>query len=95
MENQTRHTVSVNLFNQTAQFSRARLPKTQRDPKYHWYEIRHSDCDLGKPSTIEERVVVNHYGTIGFPKELVFKDDSDRYISLDEEQICELTDAGW
>jgi len=95
MENQTLHTVSVNLFNQTAQFSRARLPNTQRDPKYHWYEIRHSDIDMSKPSTIEEKVVVNHYGTIGFPEELVFKDDSDRYISLDEEQICELIDAEW
>lgn len=60
MENQSLHTVFVNLFNQTAQFSRTRLSNTQRDPKYHWYEIRHSDIDMSKPSTIEEKVVVNH-----------------------------------
>ena len=50
---------------------------------------------MSKPSTIEEKVVVNHYGTIGFPEELVFKNDSDRYIPLDEEQICELMNAEW
>lgn len=95
MKTQNLHTTSVNLFNQTAQFSHTRLPNSQRDPKYHWYEIRHSDCDLGKPSTIEEQVNVNHYGTIGFPEELIFEDDSDRYIPLDEEQICELMNAEW
>ena len=50
---------------------------------------------MSKPSTIEERVVVNHYGTIGFHEELVFKDDSDGYIPLDDEQICELMDVEW
>lgn len=41
-----------------------RLPFVVVPPGYHKYSIRHSDEDWCIPTTVEHRVMVNHFGDI-------------------------------
>ncbi|OGP23904.1 MAG: hypothetical protein A2X99_05740 [Deltaproteobacteria bacterium GWB2_55_19] len=61
-----------------------RIPDAARDPKLHYYELRHGDCDWATPCTIEKRVFVNFWGTIATSKEINLGKDG--YIILDDEE---------
>lgn len=53
----------------------ARVPKEERIRGYFYYDIRHEDdgCD---PCTIEDYVMVNHWGTICFKESIAHLLDS-------------------
>jgi len=75
---------NINIFGHEAYVSDFRLPAKGRFPELFYYDIRHSDTDLGEPSTIEKDVLVNYYGTLVTTKELNFGDSD--YIPLSDEQ---------
>lgn len=57
-----------------------RLTEPKQEDMFY-YDIRHSDSDMGKPVTIENRVAVNFYGTIISTHDLsgLLKDGKDYY----------------
>jgi hypothetical protein len=62
-----------------------RIPEEERNKNLNYYEIRHWDDDWGMPATIEDRVIVNFWGT--FVTEYKFELGSDRcYFLTTEEQ---------
>lgn len=75
---------NINIFGQKAYVTDFRIPAKDRLPELFYYDIRHSDVNLGEPSTIEKRVIVNHFGVLVTTKELDFMDLD--YISLTNEQ---------
>jgi len=82
---------NIEIFGQKAYVSDFRIPAKARDTKLFYYGIRHSDTNLGEPSTIETNVIVNHYGTLVTTKELDFGDSD--YIPLDDEQKCLIVES--
>lgn len=43
-----------------------RVKKDDKLDGFHYYHLRHDDCDYSEPITIEDYVLVNHWGTIWF-----------------------------
>ncbi len=76
---------NIDIFGQKACVCDSRIPIETKKPELFYYGIRHSDEDCGRPSTIEERVIVNHWGTLVTTKELDFRGLN--YIALNDKQI--------
>ena len=51
-----------------------RIPIKDRDPKLHYYEMRHSESDWTQPIGIEGFVFVNFLGTLVTNKPLELED---------------------
>lgn len=64
--------------------STLRIPKEKRDEDIFYYDIRHSDFDSGEPATLEKRVIVNHFATIGVKKPINLGEEG--FIELDEQE---------
>ena len=54
---------SVEIFGKPAIVTGLRIDRSTIPEGYHAYDIRHGD-DWGKPCSVEDRGLVNHYGTI-------------------------------
>ncbi|MFR9546476.1 MAG: LPD28 domain-containing protein [Rikenellaceae bacterium] len=52
----------IEINNREALFTNDRINRSQLPQGYYAYDIRHDD--EGEPSTIEQNVVCNNYGTI-------------------------------
>jgi hypothetical protein len=76
---------NIDIFGQKAFVCDFRIPAETKKPELFYYGIRNSDEDLGRPSTIEEQVIVNHWGTLVTTKELDFRGLD--YIALNDRQI--------
>jgi hypothetical protein len=76
---------NIDIFGQKAFVCDSRIPTETKNPELFYYGIRNSDEDLGRPSTIEERVIVNYWGTLVTTKELDFRGLD--YIALNDRQI--------
>ena len=63
---------TVDLFDKPALFSNGRVDRSKLPDGLYAYDLRGSDYDPGDPITVEEKVVVNHAGTVilGEPLEL-------------------------
>ena len=62
----------IELFGKPALFSDLRIDRSTVPDGWHCYDVRGSDYDPGRPTTLEARVVVNHAGTILSPEEITF-----------------------
>ncbi len=79
--------------------SDSRIAKSAVPEGWYCYDLRGSDYDPGLPVTLENRVAINHAGTVLSPAKIAFDDGGDRldireklnylgdYISL--EDFCE------
>lgn len=47
-----------------------RIKKVDRSPNLFYYDLRHSDEDFSVPCTVEDFVIVNHWGTMISTKDL-------------------------
>lgn len=64
-------------------FEGERIPLNERDPRYHYYEIRHDE--EWEPATVEKKVLVNFWGTIATDTDLGIEGDG--YYSLTEDDL--------
>lgn len=83
-----------------AAMENTRVPVKDRDPELFYYEMRHGDLDWSTPVDIEERVVVNFFGTLttNTPLELtdIVLDDGRGILTAtwkEKRIICEKIDA--
>lgn len=60
----------IELFNKPALFTNARIQRDSVPQGWFCYDLRGSDDDPGQPVTVENRVVVNHAGTVLLPEEI-------------------------
>jgi len=90
----------IELFGQPMLFTTSRIDRETVPDGWHCYDLRGSDYDPAEPIMVENRVVVNHAGTILSPTDLELEryEDNRRRIGneltfLDEivtlEQFCE------
>lgn len=73
--------------------SDTRIKKEDMIEGFNYYGIRHSDEDWGIPITIEDFVVVNHWGTLASKTDLVthFSNDIERWGENDSRWCIDLT----
>lgn len=60
----------VEVFSKPALFTNERIDRNSVPAGWYCYDLRGSDSDPGRPSTLEDRVGVNHAGTILSPAPL-------------------------
>ena len=72
----------VELFGKPALFSNFRIDRSTVPDGWYCYDVRGSDNDPGRLMTLEEKVVVNHAGTILSTEEITFPNGMD-YCSID------------
>lgn len=71
----------IELFGEPALFSNFRINRSTVPDGWFCYDVRGSDNDPGRLTTLEARVVMNHAGTILSPEEITFPKGRDhRYI---------------
>lgn len=63
----------IELFGKPALFSNFRIDRDTVPAGWYCYDLRGSDCDPGKPVTIQEFVVVNHAATVLTPEPVRFQ----------------------
>ena len=73
----------VELFGQPALFSNGRFSRADLSDGLYCYDLRGSDEDRGAPVAVEERVVVNHAGSVITTKPLELPEEG--YLPLTEE----------
>ena len=66
---------TVDLFDKPALFSNGRVDRNKLPDGLYAYDLRGSDNDPGDPITVEEKVVVNHAGTVILGEPLALGDD--------------------
>lgn len=74
----------VELFGKPALFTNGRLDRSAVPDGWYCYDLRGGDDDPGRPATLENRVVVNHAGTILTPEAIPFPTGSD-FLAIEEE----------
>ena len=74
---------AVEIFGQPALFDDARIDAAKIPDGLFRYELRGSDDDPGMPATLEQKVVVNHAGTIITAKPLAIPEEG--YLLLTDE----------
>lgn len=62
-----------------------RIKQAERKPNIYYYDIRHSDEDGFEPVTIEKRVIVNHFATIGVKRPIHLNRHGN--LDLDENDV--------
>lgn len=63
--------------------STCRIQINERKKGVYYYDIRHSDDNGFEPVTVEDKVMVNHFATIGLEKPLEFTED---YLTLNDKE---------
>ena len=79
----------VELFDQPALFSNGRFSRADLPDGLYCYDLRGSDDDPGAPVAVEERVVVNHAGSVITTKPLELPEEG--YLPLTEETSLNFT----
>lgn len=74
----------IELFDSPALFTNSRIDRPSVPEGWYCYDVRGSDYDPGRPATLENRVVVNHAGTILSPKAIPF-DEGEDYRDIHDE----------
>jgi hypothetical protein len=59
------------LFGKPVLFTDSRIDRTTVPKEFYCYDLRGSDRDPGKPTTVENQVTVNHAGTVLAPEPIV------------------------
>lgn len=54
----------IELFGKPALFTESRIDRSTVPEGFWCYDLRGSDNDPGRPATVENKVVVNHAGTV-------------------------------
>ena len=67
----------IELFGKPALFSNFRIDRSTVPDGWYCYDLRGSDYDPGRPTTLEIKVIVNHAGTILSPEEIAFAKKKD------------------
>ena len=75
---------SVELFGIPALFTNSRLDRTTIPSGWHCYDVRGSDHDPGRLSTLEPYVLVNHAGSILSLQPIPFPEGQD-HVEISEE----------
>ena len=57
-------------------------------PEKYLYHIRHADDDMSMPATVEQDVLINHWGVLMTDTPLIFPNETETY-----HPYIELTDA--
>jgi len=52
---------------------------------FTFYKLRHSETDCSLPASVEDDVIVNYWGMIGFDEPL--NNDTDLFIELTDDEI--------
>ena len=71
----------VELFEKPALFSNGRIPHDDLPEGVYCYDLRGSDDDPGFPICVEERVVVNHAGSVILTAPLEFSEEGRLYFT--------------
>lgn len=71
----------VELFEKPALFSNGRIPHDDLPEGVYCYDLRGSDDDPGSPICVEERVVVNHAGSVILTAPLEFSEEGRLYFT--------------
>ena len=71
----------VELFEKPALFSNGRISRDDLPEGVYCYELRGSDDDPGSPICVEERVVVNHAGSVILTAPLEFPEEGRLYFT--------------
>ena len=71
----------VELFEKPALFSNGRISRDDLPEGVYCYDLRGSDDDLGSPICVEERVVVNHAGSVILTAPLEFPEEGRLYFT--------------
>ena len=71
----------VELFEKPALFSNGRISRDDLPEGVYCYDLRGSDDDLGSPICVEERVVVNHAGSVILTAPLEFSEEGRLYFT--------------
>ena len=74
----------VEIYGRLALFTDLRVKKDKLPEDMYCYDMRHGD-DMGEPVTVENRVVVNHFGTLLTTIPFDFGDSD--YLSVDYEKF--------
>ncbi|MBE0427777.1 MAG: hypothetical protein IBX72_14175 [Nitrospirae bacterium] len=64
-----------------------RIPEEEKNKNLNYYEIRHCDDDWGLPATIENKVIVNFWGTFVSEYRLELGPDRCYYLTLEEQEL--------
>ena len=67
----------IELFGKPVLFTNSRIDRATVPKNWYCYDIRGSDSDLGRLSTLESKVVINHAGTVLSPSEIPFSRGKD------------------
>jgi hypothetical protein len=73
----------IELFDKPGLFSNGRIDREKLPEGLYCYDLRGSDDDPGAPITVENRVVVNHAGSVILAEPLDFGENN--YLALGEE----------
>lgn len=73
----------IELFDKPALFSNGRVDREKLPEGLFCYDLRGGDADPGAPVTVEDRVVVNHAGSVILAEPLDFGGDD--YLALGED----------
>ncbi len=90
----------IELFGKPALFTDSRISRLTVPQGWFCYDLRGSDYDPGRPIMIENRVVVNHAGTVLMPTNLKLEQEKEQRLSIKDglnflgecltlEQFCE------
>lgn len=87
---------TVELFGKTVLLSACRIDRNTIPKGYYAYDLRHGD-DWGVPCSIEQRVVVNYFGTVVSNRPIAIGKNGYRPISYDDmnyadSRTCTLAD---
>lgn len=65
----------------------SRIPESMKNPKLHYYEVRHNDMDWSEPETLETCVTVNFWGTVITTRPVNFNQDGYYQLSSYEKEL--------
>ena len=80
---------NLNFRNEDVYITYNRIFKDERKPHLFYYDVRHNDMDMCEPCSLEESVIVNHWGTMVSNKDLSHLLDE---TSLNHKSWTEITE---
>ena len=64
-----------------------RISHEKRNENLFYYEVRHDDCCVGEPISIQKSVMVNHWGTIITKQPISDLDNGCLFLSDEESEL--------
>mgnify|MGYP000385188247 FL=1 len=78
----------IELFDKPGLFSNGRIVRDNLPEGVYCYDLRGSDYDPGEPVCVEERVVVNHAGSVLLTEPLELAEDGRLMLTEEEAEFC-------